>query len=849
MRHLKYSDNFLKNNKINEALANDIPWGDSLLGRLINSIIRKAKIGTNLIKIDSVIKSLYGEFDRLLVEGSMQDQDSKNLNLVKLSALLGTLKKSVNSENIDSSELLNITNQTILDIKSSDSSIWDNVSDKDILLKKLEDFKDFLTTINSESKEDNTEEIVNNSNNGEIAFNILSSLKDIINILNKPTNPIVDKKEDIKSNNLFEGGYFLYKSSNLKDYVVYIISLSTDNLGNKLKDNQMSIVYWTTQKKWMNSENVATIHSVNDEEEYGIVRELTESELSSKGITKCEYERSKSIISAPKSKLESLIFESVDQLDTLKKHLNILKSDKDKGIGIDVDSIDDLLQKYKENPNQKLKYSKIETENTPSSILSLLENEIFRYYKGDKSKTISESIYPIYGDSSKVSVLAEKIIRFSKSTILFEENDLYKTIGEVGESIHKFNSLLDNLGKTSERILNYIKFLRINEEVSTITNQIEEKYNSLFDKFDKFEVNEDELKDLDNKIEKSSKNAKNLKIKISDGSDPIMDIVRLFNRAYKIHTVSSIPSGRSDGKISNKVFREYTWMGHGDAGGDAGKAGTIRPKIGAWRNNAIFDKWEGSVLEILSSVKYRPIFNEGTSIQIGNGEPVKNVGKMLLQMINELLDSNEIYKKGQQREFIKRYFNLNYKDEKLSFPGDELKNDKTSKSINEKILEYVDVDKYNFTDDSTRKSLAITFETIDKDKNVKKNVKYFYIVKVGRSIYLKESLGTKFISIMLDGNIRIKNSNNTINDVYICKLDQSVISENTEIEYNRINISSDIKNKGTETSKKIKMKISNIKILKDENDAEYKIVPKIPLRGKDVSIKATDEYINKLLNV
>ena len=73
--------------------------------------------------------------------------------------------------------------------------------------------------------------------------------------------------------------------------------------------------------------------------------------------------------------------------------------------------------------------------------------------------------------------------------------------------------------------------------------------------------------------EKFDKIEKNMgKSIIINGIDPVLDIVKCFNRAYKIHTTQVIPSGRSGGRVSNKTFMEYTCFGGGDPS-NAGKGG------------------------------------------------------------------------------------------------------------------------------------------------------------------------------------------------------------------------------------------------------------------------------------
>ena len=62
IRSQNYS-NFTGIPKTNEAFANDVNWGDSWVGRLINSIARKVKVKFNLKRIDSLSKRLKDLFD------------------------------------------------------------------------------------------------------------------------------------------------------------------------------------------------------------------------------------------------------------------------------------------------------------------------------------------------------------------------------------------------------------------------------------------------------------------------------------------------------------------------------------------------------------------------------------------------------------------------------------------------------------------------------------------------------------------------------------------------------------------------------------------------------------------
>ncbi len=91
MDKLLSRNTFLK--KINEEapFGNDIAWGDSIIGRLINSIARKGKVAFNKRRIDGLIKQLKLVFDEMssLAQVEISNND---LRFLKISTLLGELK-------------------------------------------------------------------------------------------------------------------------------------------------------------------------------------------------------------------------------------------------------------------------------------------------------------------------------------------------------------------------------------------------------------------------------------------------------------------------------------------------------------------------------------------------------------------------------------------------------------------------------------------------------------------------------------------------------------------------------------------------------------------------------------
>lgn len=101
--------------------TNDIGWHDSLVGRLIDHIIRKAKIAANLMRIKPLTRRLRMQFDQLAAEGTIAGMDSEGqtdahrliigkiyeelINLVDNEGNVGEIKR-VTKQAIESTEEL-----------------------------------------------------------------------------------------------------------------------------------------------------------------------------------------------------------------------------------------------------------------------------------------------------------------------------------------------------------------------------------------------------------------------------------------------------------------------------------------------------------------------------------------------------------------------------------------------------------------------------------------------------------------------------------------------------------------------------------------------------------------------
>lgn len=170
---------------INEEapFENDIPWGDSLIGRLINSISRNAKISFNKRRIDSLSKRMKSIFDEMLEFGNISISE-KDKNFIKASSILGELQKSVYSKE-DISVIITLTERLI--------DVVNNLkfNKKNVMLKTLNDFLDFL---NSEHSDDE-----NTNVNTDADTDSVNKLKSI-NYNRLLLQSVIDIHNDIKQN-------------------------------------------------------------------------------------------------------------------------------------------------------------------------------------------------------------------------------------------------------------------------------------------------------------------------------------------------------------------------------------------------------------------------------------------------------------------------------------------------------------------------------------------------------------------------------------------------------------------------------------------------------------------------
>ena len=130
-----------------------------------------------------------------------------------------------------------------------------------------------------------------------------------------------------------------------------------------------------------------------------------------------------------------------------------------------------------------------------------------------------------------------------------------------------------------------------------------------------------------------------------DGYDPIIEILKLFNRAYKLYMVKHISKRSTGAGVSTDS--EYTQFGDK-----------------CFRNDKIFDVWEFAVQDILKDRKYQFIFDKKTVLRVGD-ELRPNGGANLRKFMTDMLEGETLYKsksgyseggRGAQATLLDRYF-------------------------------------------------------------------------------------------------------------------------------------------------------------------------------------------------
>ena len=781
MRHLHSRDNYLKN--INErkiiqqdkmledlttklileenapgsgAFGNNVKWGDSLLGRFINFVIRKIGVGVDMGRISLVSKQMKSQFERLVSESAIRTlskEDQEDISKVQISSILGVLKKSVDDgEKV--SKIKDITQSTIDNLELLEVSEKSEESKK-VIIAALEEFLKFLEKYkDSDGKggplsedADKTTDDAEESEKGKPG--------DKISI--KTGYPTMVK--NLKSLSLVLANYKKFKPKAIisapEDYF-YITkggeTIETIQKDVKINKNKLAIEQiWSTNAKNLEPYTIKADKSKMDKNKLQLGKDIKiklalvkESFIFEEGPIQTTMVGDKSGIGTGGSKDRNVGTGKEDHLtqayNKLKKSCEILEDPKDKGIGVTFDFLKTITDKSVDEESKL--------------VIKSLYKEILRYLIGDKKATLNapadslfvESIDTIK-DKNKKIIVAEKIARFTMRAIQFDGQNLYAGLGDLGKPLQQFvdsmkelkkidpEELKEVVKKQESKLLKYDSYLTLireaegddaqvkgdeaqaqgenKEDKSTeISKEIKEYFDENLD-FDAFLLSEEEVKEVEEKVEDASK--KQGKSIVINGMNPIIEIVRLFNRAYKLHTTDVIPGARTDGAVDRLTYNEYTTFGSSSGAPSA-------TEHGPYRHKKTFNIWEDAVFDILADTRFSPVFAKETVLDDGGGNVREGAGVALRQLMMDLLDGDNLYKSsgggdsaGAQKKAIEKYFgetaeNFFETNSDVQLGMVDKKTNKNDTEINTKNANGITVSNLQFT-----KSSSLTSDDVLKE--------------------------------------------------------------------------------------------------------------------------------------
>ncbi len=680
---------------INEEapFGNDIPWGDSLIGRLINSISRNAKISFNKRKIESLSKRMKSIFDEMLEFGnvSMPEEDK---SFLKVSSILGELKNSVYNKE-DVSIIISLTENLI------DSVNKLKFNKKDLMLKTLNDFLDFLNSEHSDDVDTDSDSSVNSDTdvkNGDINYNrlLLQSVVDLHNDIRQNVVRIKSQKDNVST--FFDEEKYKKQRANTKEEISKKIEMieSAIKTYQAKKDKERQNFYWSERIKYENKLKALnkTAPAAKPSKE---VKPVDKDDDTEDGL---DFKNKKQEVEKMR---ESFINEGEANLHNNEIHsknawIKLVSAYNKSGVSKYISFIEKLLLTSVSSGKDSLKESN-DKINKICAQVALNFDSIGKPLEFKELISESTELVNLSDVSKSISLFGRVIMSFS------DDIGLLDTYGSSSKHAKSFIDSFKNIRRGSknhedkkfepkkESILSYLMFV----EGKHNNDEIKEKYDELFteDVTSYFNITEKKKSELESNI-------KTRKEYIFTSTDPIIEIVRLFNRAWRLHTPGAIPSGRTGGKVSNSVFREYEYLGDGSGGTpDA-------PGSGPYRNIKLYEAWGEAVQDILSDTKYRPLFSENTVFKFkneetgGEGDNVKKGGKILLRFVNRLLADTVMYStKGAMSKFVKEYFKLGSDDlDKIGgmsyrdFPNDEKNNNKVASSLKKENVQFIKLDRH-----------------------------------------------------------------------------------------------------------------------------------------------------------
>jgi len=733
MKYLKYREDFLhKEVKLNEskiqeqikgsvmiseAFENDITWGGSLLGRMINSIIRKGKVMVNSTRINSLAKDLKSQLDELVGQALMGSDDNikKKVELIKVKFLITAIYEVVESnktvaekkgelvaDGADDAGLIQVT------IKEIEKISDEQLPKKQELIDKLKRFREALLKLKIEAEPTKEDEEDDDDNDSEIKFynHTIDLLKSVVSLNDVIINKKIGNAEKTNISAKLEVGK---EYTNKNNKVCMIVSLyhkvtrpnkdvggdgvfftKDDKKGETLAPDLALVVYRDEKtKKYLPNSPTQAINKTdlkpytgNDTLKDNEGKPL-QSPLAKIGTGSVQGQKEGENIKKSNDSYyyenESLpIFEDTD-LENNETHAKaawnkVLSTWNKTGIQKMVPRIQDLLKKSESG-------SKVEKQWIMDLGKQIMLNKSTvgaNPMKFDDLIKEAESIPTSYNDIPKAISLVSRVILSFK-----EDMGLLGALGDANSSIKLFVNSFDEMSKiypnlkakkkeepkkeeektpeaqNASRLYNYSKFLSLNEAdedqpemekenneepqnkpETSETDEVKTEWSKEFKEGEENEwtVDEKEAKQLQKETEVLKD--KEVEVKADPYVDQIIRIIRIFEKAYRLYATDVIPSGRPNGRISQKTFREYEYIGGKET--NPGWSADVGPSGGPWAAKLPYQKWQDGVMKIIEKPEYRRVlanikFVSDAESSTDTKMKSPGSGRTLFTFINDLL--------------------------------------------------------------------------------------------------------------------------------------------------------------------------------------------------------------------
>lgn len=684
MKHLIKRDDFLRKTKAKESktdilmeiaisktpeliresvnsgpFSNEVAWNDSLLGRLVNHIFRKAKIALNMVRIQPVIMRLKSEFNNLVAEGYLAsaDDDLKiEIFRLKVSELLWIIQNTIKSKG----EVRYLKQLVAELIKLFDN--FPEIEGMDVLEKEMKDFSDFIGQFEDEEDEEKDEEDEIEDEEEEEEEEIDAEGEVIISLIRENLTALKTISTEIATFQSTGTGLPNPVGTGQKQNSSYSFNEAITSKDPQVNTalTRLKDTFATTVGSKVDANKIQNLIDLLDNSHYELVNVYREVKRYLKGDKQ-------GLLNDFRGKLGKLYeadaTTSVNFIDALaieisKFHIRTSQFDDafvtkvPNPIGSAIKKFNDTIERMFTLEFDKAFPGLAKWKQKMQATGRKLESKLIASYEDFINETML---------SRAIGKGAAKVAKLFKGK--GKEGDEEK---EVDQAPQNPSGAQSDQGQSDDEQGNQGTQSASNDsqrdgepsdpETGSVWEKIRLFWESKCKSTSRFILDRTES----DKIRDNVENLKEGGRFCINGMDPVIQIARLFNRAYKIYTTNTI-TRRSDGKVDARTWEEYDSFG--------GSSGSINGWNGPFRNKKIFNIWENAVMKIIADRKYEFVFSSKTALRMpkvsnpkkdSDFEMREGAGAKLRNYILDMLDGDELYKSGSDRgaqaKFLEKYF-------------------------------------------------------------------------------------------------------------------------------------------------------------------------------------------------